>query len=70
MAGGTSKTRFDWLTIFFYIALVGIGWVSLGGAKTHGQATSSGSNSGSGMSLMCKNAIASGDSGSINVHCH
>lgn len=29
MAVGTSKVRFDWLTIFFYIALVGIGWVNI-----------------------------------------
>ncbi|GHC47715.1 rod shape-determining protein RodA [Ulvibacter litoralis] len=29
MAVGTSKVRFDWLTIFFYAALVGIGWVNI-----------------------------------------
>jgi rod shape determining protein RodA len=26
---GTRKTSFDWLTIFFYVALVGIGWINI-----------------------------------------
>jgi rod shape determining protein RodA len=29
MAEVKSKTRFDWLTIFFYMALVGIGWMNI-----------------------------------------
>lgn len=34
------------------------------------QRSSSNSGSGGGMSFMCKNAISSGDSGAINVHCN
>jgi hypothetical protein len=49
--------------------LVSIGWAILGGPKTHGQATSSDSNSGGGMSNMCKNAIANGDSGGVRTFC-
>ncbi|RMA66497.1 rod shape-determining protein RodA [Ulvibacter antarcticus] len=29
MAVGKSNVRFDWLTIFFYLALVGIGWINI-----------------------------------------
>ncbi len=29
MAGGKGKIRLDWLTIFFYVALVGIGWINI-----------------------------------------
>ena len=29
MALGNRKTKFDWLTIFIYIALVGIGWINI-----------------------------------------
>ncbi|MFT4850319.1 MAG: rod shape determining protein RodA [Sediminicola sp.] len=29
MVLGTRKTSFDWLTIFFYVALVGIGWINI-----------------------------------------
>jgi rod shape determining protein RodA len=29
MASGRGKIRFDWLTIFFYVALVGIGWLNI-----------------------------------------
>ncbi|MFT7627422.1 MAG: rod shape determining protein RodA [Ulvibacter sp.] len=29
MVIGKRKTSFDWLTIFFYIALVGIGWINI-----------------------------------------
>ena len=35
-----------------------------------GKAQRSTSSSGGGMSFMCKNAISSGDSGAINVHCN
>jgi len=29
MAGTRNSVRFDWLTIFFYFALVGIGWINI-----------------------------------------
>lgn len=29
MAGGKSATRIDWLTVFFYVCLVGIGWINI-----------------------------------------
>lgn len=39
MAVGISKVRFDWLTIFFYAALVGIGWVNIYSASLSDAAT-------------------------------
>ena len=29
MTGGSGYAKYDWLTIFFYIALVGIGWINI-----------------------------------------
>ncbi len=29
MVLGKRRTRFDWLTIIFYVALVGIGWINI-----------------------------------------
>lgn len=39
MVGGKGKIRLDWLTIFFYVALVAIGWINIYSASLSDSAT-------------------------------